>query len=221
MGLRFVVLGLKFAGVAGVLVVVAGCGPGVSTVGAGESPLPVFTAPPSTQTSAARTMPATKSPVAGQPRGGGSSPSKLPRIPVSALPQLSGYSYDEVSGADVVAPPKIAGQPRILGEAFAGIAKGKPSTPDVASLELIRMDPSLSNDPVLTDLVVKIADKLGGSTSSSSSSIVGGVKVVTVSNLQGAGLKVSIFRRSADIVMIFSLDSGPTRQIAAAYIAAT
>jgi hypothetical protein len=83
------------------------------------------------------------------------------------------------------------------------------------------MDPSLANDPVLTDLVVKIADKLSASTSSSSSSIVGGVKVVTVSNAQGVGLKVSIFRRSADIVMISSVDTGPTRQIAAAYIAAT
>jgi hypothetical protein len=184
------------------LVVVAGCSSGSSGL-----------AGPAVSTPAAASE-ATPTPteVSASPSG---SPT-LPPLALSALPPLSGgYSYLEAPAVgDPVQPPKRPTQAPVRGFTTVGVSKGS-TPPAVASLELIRFDPSLASSPVLDEVATEQAQALG----KGESKTIDGVTVRRVANIQGMGVNGVVFRRGTDVVLIFSPEAAEASAIAAAYLA--
>jgi hypothetical protein len=222
---------LRTAALVGLLAVLAACGVATQPADGADPALPMFdysstpsparagpVRPSHTVKTSGTASAGTKPGASGKPPKAG----KLPQIPSSQLPVMRGFSYVDLStDSDPIQLPKVAGRPRIHAEALVGVAKGNtPGWLSTASLELIRMDASLATGPSLDDLATKTATSLasGGPTTSHT---VHGVKVLTVSNIEGIGINAAVFRNKNDVVTVFSPHSAATLKIAAAYLAAS
>jgi hypothetical protein len=204
---------LPIVALLGAVAVVAGCTSGSSETS--EAPTGTGSGGPASAgaaASATAVAEATES-------GSGSSASALPPLAVSELPRLSGsYSYLETApDSDPVRPPKIPTQAEIRGFVIVPVAKG--SAPGAtASLEVLRFDAGLASSPVLDEVVTE-EEQFMGNGKPGKASTVDGVAVRTVSNLQGMGITGVVFRRGADVVIVFSPEPAEARAVAAAYLA--
>lgn len=192
----------KFAVLLWPLVLLSGCASGSGSAvvepAATSAPAPSTVAPTSTPTS---------------------STADLPALALSSLPPLSGgYSYLELAaGDDPVKPPKIPSQPPIRGFTVVGVAKGT-TPPAVASLEVLRFDPGLASSPVLDQVATDEAKTLGGGDPGKAGT-TDGVAVRTVSQIQGMGVTGVVFRRGADVVIVFAPEPADAAGITKAFIA--